>query len=183
MAYEMAGEALQIVSHPYRLMALNNAWANATLYSALAELPDGGFTAERPGFFASLCKTLNHVYEVDLYYVDALEDGGRGRSVYEREDILDSVKLGSAQADADMRLAKFCHSLTEGILAETRRTERQDGTVEERVDALLLHLFQHQIHHRGQAHVQLQDAGIAPPQLDDFHLEFGRVPTAQAYFR
>jgi hypothetical protein len=34
------------------------------------------------------------------------------------------------------------------------------------------------VHHRGQAHVQLQHAGIDPPQLDDFFLEYGRVPTA-----
>jgi uncharacterized damage-inducible protein DinB len=45
----------------------------------------------------------------------------------------------------------------------------------------LLHLFQHQIHHRGQAHVQLQDAGIAPPQLDDFHLQFERAPSARQF--
>lgn len=170
-------------SHPHRLMALNNAWANATFYSALSGLDGSAFTAKRQGFFPSLCKTLNHIYEVDLFYIDALEAGGRGRSVYERDEILDRATLATAQADADMRLAKFCHSLTEDILAEARRTERQDGPVEEQVDALLLHLFQHQIHHRGQAHVQLQDAGVAPPQLDDFHLEFGRVPTAQAYFK
>lgn len=170
-------------SHPHRLMALNNAWANATFYSALSGLDGSAFTAKRPGFFPSLSKTLNHIYEVDLFYIDALEARGRGRSVYEREDILEPAKLAAAQANADMRLAKFCHSLTESTLAETRKTERQDGPVKERVDALLLHVFQHQIHHRGQAHVQLQDAGIAPPQLDDFHLEFGRVPTAQAYFK
>ncbi len=171
------------VTKPYRLMALNNAWANATFYTALAALPDGAFTVERPGFFASLCLTLNHIHEVDLFYIDALEAGGKGRSVYDREDITEPSVLGVAQADADMRLARFCHDLNAEILAQTRLTERKDGPVEEQVDALLLHLFQHQIHHRGQAHVQLQHAGIAPPQLDDFHLEHGRVPTAEAYFR
>jgi uncharacterized damage-inducible protein DinB len=33
---------------------------------------------------------------------------------------------------------------------------------------LLLHLFQHQIHHRGQAHAMLSGTGIKPPQLDEF---------------
>ncbi|MEO0830782.1 MAG: DinB family protein, partial [Pseudomonadota bacterium] len=42
--------------------------------------------------------------------------------------------------------------------------------------------FQHQIHHRGQAHVQLSDVGLAPPQLDEFFLEFDRAPIAQEYF-
>ena len=171
------------ITNPYRLMSLNNAWANATFYQALAGLPADAFTAERPGFFPSLSLTLNHIYEVDLFYIDALEAGGKGRSVYEREDITVAAALGAAQAEADLRLANFCHGLTEDILADKRATERRDGSVEERVDALLLHLFQHQIHHRGQAHVQLQHAGVAPPQLDDFYLEFGRVPSAQAYFK
>lgn len=167
----------------YHLMALNNAWANATLYRALSGLPDGGFVAPRPGFFPSLCLTLNHIYEVDLYYIDALENGGKGRSVYDREDITDPMALAAAQAEADLRLAKLCSDLTVDVLAQLRQTERENERVEERMNALLLHLFQHQIHHRGQAHVQLQHAGVEPPQLDDFYLEFGRVPSAQAYFR
>ncbi len=167
---------------PYLRMALNNAWANATFYGALNSLSEDAFLAPRPGFFGSLCRTMNHIYEVDLYYVDALEAGGLGRSVYVRDDIEDVRTLAEAQATVDLRLATFCSKLTPAVLEATRNTERKDTTAEERVDALLLHLFQHQVHHRGQAHVQLQDAGVDPPQLDDFHLEFGRVPSAQAYF-
>ena len=33
---------------------------------------------------------------------------------------------------------------------------------------LLAHLFQHQIHHRGQAHAMLAGTPVAPPQLDEF---------------
>ncbi|MDU8942631.1 DinB family protein [Ovoidimarina sediminis] len=167
---------------PYLAMALNNAWANATLYGALAGLAPGAFAAPAPGFFPSLAATLNHIHEVDLYYIDALEGGGAGRSVYEREMEADPVALGRAQAEADRRLAAFCGGLGPAALSARRATERPGGRVlEERVDALLLHLFQHQIHHRGQAHVQLQAAGLAPPQLDAFHLDFERAPSAAAY--
>ena len=31
-----------------------------------------------------------------------------------------------------------------------------------------MHLFQHQIHHRGQAHAMLTGTRIEPPQLDEF---------------
>ena len=54
--------------------------------------------------------------------------------------------------------------------------------MQEEVGALILHLVQHQIHHRGQAHTMVLEAGIDPPQLDDFHLQFGRVPSARAYW-
>jgi uncharacterized damage-inducible protein DinB len=67
-------------------------------------------------------------------------------------------------------------------LRQVRITERPSGPIEEGVQALLLHLFQHQIHHRGQAHVQLQHAGVAPPQLDEFYLVYDRAPSAEAYF-
>jgi uncharacterized damage-inducible protein DinB len=38
----------------------------------------------------------------------------------------------------------------------------------ERRDRLLLHLFQHQIHHRGQAHAMMSATTRKPPQLDEF---------------
>lgn len=168
--------------NPYLTMALNNAWANATLYKAIAAMSEVEFAAPRPGFFPSLCKTMNHIYEVDLYYIDALEAGGLGRSVYDRKDIADVAGLATAQAAADLRFARFCGALEPSSLSRLCKTERANGVVEERTDALVLHLVQHQIHHRGQAHTMVADAGIAPPQLDDFHLGFGRVPSAQAYF-
>ena len=171
-----------IADNPWIRMALNNAWANATLYGAVMGLPDGAFTAERPGFFPSLARTLNHIYEVDLFYLDALEGGGLGRAVYQRDDVDDPAKLGQLQADVDMRFAMFCGGLTEEALRADCQTERKDGVVAENTAALILHLVQHQVHHRGQAHVQLSDAGVEPPQLDDFYLEFGRAPSAAAYW-
>ncbi|KAA9009786.1 DinB family protein [Histidinibacterium aquaticum] len=168
-------------AHPYLRMALNNAWANSTLYGALLELPQAEFTAPRPGFFPSLAATMGHILEVDLYYLDALEEGGQGRALREARIEGTASELGEQQAGADMRLAQFCMGLTEETLAATRETERAEGPVTERVDALLLHLLQHQVHHRGQAHVQLQEAGIAPPQLDEFHLVYDRAPSAEAY--
>lgn len=173
---------MDVTGNPWLAMALNNAWANATLYRAVCTLSDEAFNAARPGFFPSLSRTMNHIYEVDLYYVDALEAGGLGRSVFRREDITSARDLAGAQSEVDMRFASFCQKITAGTLGEARVTERRDGDHRETVAALLLHLVQHQIHHRGQAHVQLGDAGVAPPQLDEFYLESGRAPSAAAYW-
>lgn len=169
--------------HLYVAFASNNAWANRTFYEAAAALPDEGFTAPRPGFFASICKTLNHIYQVDLYYIDALTEGGVGRAVFDRDEVEDLAILGTLQAGSDARLLRFCTDLRDADLTRRVRTERHDGPTTERIGDLLPHLFQHQVHHRGQAHVQLGDAGIAPPQLDDFFLEYGRVPSAMDYPR
>ena len=168
--------------NPWLRMALNNAWANQTLYAAFADLPAGGFAAPRTGFFPSLARTMNHIYEVDLYYLDALSRGGRGRSVFDRHDVRDAGELGELQAQSDMQFTTICREVTPEFLASTVETERKEGIVTENVAALVLHLVQHQIHHRGQAHLQLSEAGVAPPQLDDFYLEYGRVPSAAAYW-
>ena len=98
------------------------------------------------------------------------------------DTIGDAGDLARRQSAADMRFAEFCNALTPERLAESRVTDRPGGSVSETVANLILHLAQHQVHHRGQAHVQLQDAGIAPPQLDEFHLEDDRAPSAAAYF-
>lgn len=170
-----------IVENPWLRMALNNAWANATLYATLGSLPADAFTAPRPGFFPSLAETMNHILKVDLYYLDALQQGGQGPA-YGRDTENDPLALGALQSEADRRFVGICRDLTPERLAGAVVTGRTEGPVCENVAALILHLVQHQVHHRGQAHVQLSDAGVAPPQLDDFYLEYGRVPTARAYW-
>ena len=40
----------------------------------------------------------------------------------------------------------------------------------ERTQDVLAHLFQHDIHHRGQVHAMLAGTAVAPPQLDEFFL-------------
>jgi len=45
---------------------------------------------------------------------------------------------------------------------------RRKGRVEEALHRLLAHAFEHQVHHRGQAHAMLAGTAVAPPQLDEF---------------
>ena len=48
------------------------------------------------------------------------------------------------------------------------RVNRDTRVQVERRDRLLLHLFQHDTHHRGQAHAMLAGTRVKPPQLDEF---------------
>jgi uncharacterized damage-inducible protein DinB len=124
---------------------------------------------------------MNHIYEVDLYYLDALTGGGSGRAIFDRTHVTNPRELAAQQAASDAQLIAFCSALTRSTLAGECLTDRREGQISERVSDILPHVFQHQIHHRGQAHVQLQSAGVAPPQLDDFFLAHGRARTAQAF--
>jgi len=173
----MASEPL--VAH-FRAMARNNAWANDRLLGACALLTAAEFAAPRVGFFPSLRATLNHILRVDLYYIDALEEVGRGcATAPPPPDIAMPRALRQAQARADRRLIAFCDGLASADLTRAVVTDR--GTpMPERIDRLLAHLFQHQIHHRGQAHAMLAGARVPPPQLDEFFLEYDRHPSAVA---
>ena len=68
----------------------------------------------------------------------------------------------------DRRLIAVCNALTPALLGGEVRINRGTSVQVERRDRLLMHLFQHQIHHRGQAHAMLSGTRIEPPQLDEF---------------
>lgn len=153
----------------YRAFAYNNAWANHRLLAACAKLDSCDFEAERTGFFPSLQKTLNHIHVIDLFYVDALEGGSLGPRAWDNAvPCPDAAALQRAQAAVDQRLIAFCNALTAERLNGIVRVNRDQRVQTERCDRLLMHLFQHQIHHRGQAHTMLSGTDIKPPQLDEF---------------
>lgn len=165
------------LSGHFRKMAHNNAWANWRLLSACLKLDDEAFKAMRTSFFPSLHETLNHNLMVDLYYIDALERGGLGRQVFERFRAFEAPALLQAQSAADRRLIAVCDGLSDSALDATVTTDRRSGPIEERIDDLLAHLFQHQTHHRGQAHAMLAGTDIAPPQLDEYFLLYDSQQT------
>lgn len=170
----------RLVLH-YRAMARNNAWANDRLLEVCTGLDAAAFAAPRTGFFPSLRQTLNHLHAVDVFYLDALEETGRGQAVFHpAADVADPATLRAAQAASDARLVGFCDRLTAADLDRAILVARDEGPTHERLDPLLAHLFQHQIHHRGQAHAMLAGTGLPPPQLDEFFLTYDRHPTVAA---
>lgn len=155
----------------FRLMARNNAASNHRLLGACAGLDDAAFRAPRTSFFPSIAATLNHILTVDWYYLDALEGGGRGLSVFEPEEPFATLApLAAAQAASDRRLVGFVDALSDKDLARTVQVDRGDRIHVEPIGAVLPHLFVHQIHHRGQVHAMLAGTSVAPPQLDEFFL-------------
>jgi uncharacterized damage-inducible protein DinB len=172
----MTAEAIDAVAL-MRRMARNNAVANHRLAAALARLGPGEFEAPRTSFFPSIAATANHILAVDEYYLDALERRSAGTlGRYEAFDAASTpAELVGRQAEADRRLLRFCDGLTPGRLEEDRPTDRgETGDVIERVADILLHLFQHQVHHRGQIHAMLAGTTVPPPQLDEYFLRFDR---------
>jgi len=167
----------------FRAMVYNNAWANHRLLAACAGLTQAAFEAARTGFFPSLKATLNHLLIVDWFYVDSLEGGSLGPAAWADPTPCATVAaLQREQAAVDRRLIAVAAALTDASLSGEVRVNRGEGRVQlERRDRLLLHLFQHQIHHRGQAHAMLAGTAVKPPQLDEF-FPVGEAPLRAAEF-
>ena len=157
-------------------MAHNNAWANHRLHQVVAKLTDTEYRRERTSFFPSIHKTLVHILFVDIYYLAALSKGELQQDAlwaemdrFERDEGF--PRLAALQRETDARLVRFLATLPEAALDERVDLPRSQGIVHERREDVLLHLFQHQIHHRGQAHAMLAGTTAKPPQLDEFFLE------------
>jgi len=154
---------------PYRTMAYNNAWANHRLLTACGRLTPEEFTAKRTGFFPSLRATLNHILIIDHFYVDAMEGGTLGPAAFaDPEPCATVAALKEAQATVDRRLLKVVEALDGAGLQRIVSVHRGTSIQRERMDRLLLHLFQHDVHHRGQTHAMLSGTSVSPPQLDEF---------------
>jgi uncharacterized damage-inducible protein DinB len=167
---------LSPLAHHFFTMACNNAWANHRLLDACSRLSQADFVARRTSFFPSLKATLNHILTVDWYYVDALERAFRfdppnrdvDRFFDPEEPFATCAELAAEQRAVDRRLVAMCATATDDGLAAPVPVMRRAGIAHESATRLLAHLFQHQIHHRGQAHAMLSGTSVKPPQLDEF---------------
>lgn len=164
---------MQMTSH-FRRMARNNLWSNHRIYRAVVALQPGEFEAPRTSFFPSLKATLNHILEVDLYYLDMIEEAGEGRGIFAHfVEFNDAAALAAAQAECDHRLVACCDRLMDADLDRQVLSDRGEaGQIPERIGDVLAHLLVHQIHHRGQVHAMLSGTSVAPPQLDEFFLDY-----------
>jgi uncharacterized damage-inducible protein DinB len=160
----------------FRAQAYHNAWANHRLLGACARLSSAELAAERTSFFPTIIHTLNHILTVDWFYVSGLEGASMGYAAFDPEiPCPDFADLAREQRAVDARLIAVCDALSDADLAATADLRRARWTQTERADRILLHLFEHQIHHRGQVHAMLSGTGVAPPQLDEFFLDHERA--------
>lgn len=150
------------------LMARFNAWANERLYDAVARLPDDAYRAERKAFFGSVHKTLNHLLVVDRLWTGRIR--GVDRGIVSLDQVLydDFPALRAAREDEDRQLVELVDGLGAAELDAPVRYRRVigEGQEEARAGHILLTLFNHQTHHRGQVHVLLTQADVLPPPLD-----------------
>lgn len=158
----------------FLIQARANRLANRRLLGVVAQLSEADFQAPRTSFFPSLALTLNHVLNVDHYYIAALQGDAAMRHIWASYvPAKTAAELATRQDESDQRLIELSAALQPGdeerIVAFDRGAGIENGP-REPLGRVLAHLFMHQTHHRGQAHAMLAGTAVKPPQLDDFIL-------------
>ena len=159
---------MTLIGH-LRTTARANRLANHRLHGAMAGLSAADFQAPRTSFFPSLAATANHILAVDIYYLAALRREADMAAQYLRfAPCADVAGLAARQRAIDERLIRHVEGLGEADLDAEIAMDRGDRVQIDPAGHVLAHLFNHQVHHRGQLHAMLAGTAVAPPQLDEF---------------
>jgi uncharacterized damage-inducible protein DinB len=138
----------------YQMFAGYNAWCNERLYDAAATVPDAEYRADRGAFFRSLHGTLSHLLVGDRIWMRRFT--GAGEQPPGLDAILhdDFESLRAARRSEDVTIARYIDRLSDADLlgALRYRTVVRPQVIEQALSPALDHFFNHQTHHRGQAH-------------------------------
>jgi uncharacterized damage-inducible protein DinB len=151
----------------FERMSRYNRWANRRLYGAVAQLDEAEFLAPRSGFFPSLAKTLNHLVVADRVWLGRLTGNISAHRKLDEMLYDDLPALTAAREAEDQRMIAFFKALTQARIDGTFDYQNMAGEPRSQpMLPVLAHVFNHQAHHRGQAHAMLSGTRVAPPVLD-----------------
>ena len=150
------------------LMARFNQWVNGHIYDSVAELSDAEYRRDRKVFFGSIHNTLNHLLVVDRLWIARIR--GLDHGIESLTDILfdEFEPLRAARGREDEGFIELVDGIDEdGATAPVvYRRMLGDGDQQTRLDHILITLYNHQTHHRGQVHAMLTQAGVTPTDID-----------------
>ena len=133
-----------------RLIARYRQWADQLTFDAVAALPAGEATKERPTLFKTMIGTLNHNYLIDLVWQAHLEGrdhGFQARNVVLHEDLGELWKAQQAISQwyidwSDRQSAQFLAEVVHFQFIGGEKSAMSRGDI-------LLHVVNHATYHRG----------------------------------
>jgi uncharacterized damage-inducible protein DinB len=157
-----------MLSNRFSKLAAYNRWANARLYAAALELPEALYRQPTDVFFSDLHGTLNHLLLTDRMWLARLTGDGEQPA---RLDLIlyeDRKELTRARIGEDERIIALAGGYDEQELDQLHSYLTTSGQPQQQpLCDILSHLFNHQAHHRGQAHACLSIlTQRKPPSLD-----------------
>lgn len=152
----------------FALMARYNAWANARLYRMAGQLSAEQYHRDVNVYFKSLHGTLNHLLVADRIWLWRLTGSGVAPTQLDAILFEDLASLAEARRAEDERLVSFVESVTDAQLeAAIEYQTTSKAPQQQKLREVLAHVFNHQTHHRGQAHAILTAVGLKEPDSLD----------------
>ena len=155
------------------LMAKYNEWMNTKLYEIAMTLPGEELIANRKAFFGSILGTLNHLAVGDTIWLKRFATHPANYSALELvrnlpippslDQLLytDVQSLSNHRRSLDQVITEWARSITDNDLDHVLHYANTKGVVADKnFFSLVMHFFNHQTHHRGQATTLLSQAGV-----------------------
>ncbi len=162
-----------MITAPYvRTMSAYNSEMNRRIYAGAARLTDAQRLQDVGLFWKSLHGTLNHLLWGDRQWMSRL-DGWPANTIPNPQSptlIAEFDDLRAAREDADALIEAFAVRIDDAWLAEDLVWFSGAAGREMRMPRtqVLTHFFNHQTHHRGQAHAALTRFEVDPGDTDLF---------------
>ncbi|MYM65592.1 damage-inducible protein DinB [Pseudoduganella sp. FT55W] len=157
----------------FALLARYNADMNQKLYDAAVQLSPGELAADRKAFFGSLLGTMSHLLAADTIWLKRFSTHPASFPALQAARDLpqptglthsfgdDLATLRTYREQLDAIIKAWIPQITEADLAHHLEYRSMRGDLyRKHFGGVLLHFFNHQTHHRGQASTLLTQAGI-----------------------
>jgi len=165
-----------------RTMAAYNAEMNRRLYDAAARIPDAMRRENRGAFWNSLHGTLSHLVWGDQMWMSRFDAWSKPATAIKDSAgmIGDFDELRRIRIDADEKISDWAGRVTDAWLAkdETWFSGAAQREMSQPRSFLVTHFFNHQTHHRGQAHALITACGEKTADTDLFLVVPNVVPSA-----
>jgi uncharacterized damage-inducible protein DinB len=151
-----------------RGMAAYNEWMNEKMFSCASELSDEDRKRDMGAFFGSVHMTLNHLFIVDEAWMQRV-DGEPVTMTSTREERFSSFEeLWNARRKLDQRISRWAEIVTDEFTDGPFRFKSvaYQRDIELPGWAVVMQIFNHQTHHRGQVTTLLKQLGKDPGITD-----------------
>ena len=155
-----------------RTMAAYSAEMNRRLYGAAGRLSDAERRRQRGAFWGSIHGTLTHILWGDRQWMSRFDGWERPTTPIKQSAgmVEDFSELRTERDKADAAISRWANKVDDVWLTEDLTWF--SGAAQREVSApyrlLVTHFFNHQTHHRGQAHALITGAGEKTEDTDLF---------------
>ncbi|WP_284280099.1 DinB family protein [Limnobacter litoralis] len=152
----------------FKMLAQYNQVMNQQILDACAKLPNEALLQDMGAFFGSIMGTLNHLVNADELWLSRLLDRPHAVSALNEIRFSNLKTFGEMRAKLDQDLLAYVDALSDQHLHQPLRytSLAANQTREESLHKVLLHLFNHQTHHRGQVTTLLFQKKVDPGVTD-----------------